>query len=103
MPNCSSISGTRSARNSSRAAAHEDAPAGQYMGLADTDLRRRAFDLAMGIRPARQPSLAGARSARSLFRVETVRDIPALPHPKLHQVQAGRIQWLVSRRVWQYN
>ena len=42
------------------------------------DLRRRAFDLAMGLRSARQRALAGARSARSLFRLKTLRDFPAI-------------------------
>ena len=44
----------------------------RYPGLAGSDLRRGAFDLAMGIRPARESSLAGARYARSLFCVETL-------------------------------
>ena len=49
MPSCSSTSGTRSARNSSRDATHEDTSHRQYAGLADLYLRRRIVDLAMGI------------------------------------------------------
>src|SRR6266850_3162945 len=102
MPNCSSISGTRSEKSSSKVAGHEDlASTRQYIGLAGADLRRRAVDLAMGLRSACQDALAGARSARSLFRVETIRDIRALSYPELSQVQVGRVQWLVQRRFRQ--
>src|SRR5712691_10799384 len=102
MPNCSSMSGTRSGKSSAKAASHEDvASTHQYIGLAGADLRRRAFDLAMGLRSACQGALAGARSARPLFRVETVRDIRALSYPELFQVQDGGVQRLVQRRFRQ--
>src|SRR5712691_5065001 len=102
MPNCSSMSGTRSGKSSSKFASHEDvASTRQYVGLAGADLRRRAFDLAMGLRSACQAALAGSRSARPLFRVETIRDIRALSYPELSQVQDGRVQRLGERRFRQ--
>src|SRR5437773_9365241 len=102
MRSCSSISGTRSARNSSRAVAHEDTSAScQHVGMADMDLFRRAIDLAMGIRSARQISGGPTASARSLLCLETFGYLRALSHPELSQVQDGRIQWLVQRRLCQ--
>src|ERR1700680_4905070 len=101
MPSCSSTSGTRSAKSSSKAAAHEERPIRWYSGLAGGDLHHGAFDLAMGIRPACKSSLAGARLARSLFCVETVRDLRTLPHSKLYQIEDGRLQRLDGRRLRQ--
>src|ERR1700730_6752316 len=101
MPSCSSTSGTRSAKSSSKAAAHEEGPFRRYSGLAGSDLHRGAFDLAMGIRPACERSLAGAGSARSLFCVETLRNLRALSHLELHQIKDGSLQRLDERRVCQ--
>src|SRR4051812_29667189 len=102
MPSCSSTSGTRSVKNSSRGAVHEKVPApDEHAGVADIDLCCGGLDLAMGVRFAWPISVAGTGSARPLLCVEAFGDIRALPDPELPQVQAGGVQWLVQRRLCQ--
>src|ERR1700744_1203196 len=98
MRNCSSTSGTRSARSSSRDASDEAAPAlAQRARMADRDLRRRAVGLAMGISIPNAIPLARARPARPLFHLEAIGNLRAVSDPELPEVEAWRLQRLVQR------
>src|ERR1700730_17125238 len=102
MPNCSSISGTRWAKNSSGDGNDEDAPElAQHAGVAGVDLRRRAVGLAVGLSITHPLPVARAGPARPVLYLEAVGDFRAVPDFELLEVQAWRLQRLVQRRLCQ--